>query len=326
MNLLITGGTGMLGRAFVQKYSEHYTLTFTGRNAEVGKRIEQETGSMFLPLDLEERGKLTEACNGVDGIIHCAALSSPWGKKEDFIRTNVIGTRNLLDAAERCGINTFIHISTPSLYFAFRDQFKIKETTPLPRIFCNQYASSKAQAERIVLKRFQKSIILRPRGIFGPHDTSIVPRILQAVRNGTLWLPSTRNPLIDMTYVENVADAIHLALAKRAVSQNIFNITNGEPTHVLDILRQLFASTLLPIRLRTLPYGLIAPVIRLQEDLRKLIPSMTEPRLTRYSAAMFHYHQTLDISKAKKILGYTPKISLAEGIERYGHWYKGQNL
>jgi nucleoside-diphosphate-sugar epimerase len=326
MNVLVTGGTGMLGRAFVQKYFRQYTLSFTGRNSDAGRAIAQETGARFLPIDLAEKEKLAIACRGMNGIVHCAALSSLWGKEEEFRRVNFEGTKNLLEAAEKSGVDRFVHISTPSIYFDFCDGFKIKEIAPLPKIFCNHYAASKALAERLIVERLKRCIILRPRGIFGPHDSSIVPRVLKAVRNGTLWLPSGRNPVIDMTYVENVADAIHLSLNTSVESNEVFNITNGEPTHIFDILQQLFTATSQQIKLRSLPYGCISPFIRFQETVRRAFPNITEPRLTRYSSAMFHYHQTLDISKAEKTLGYAPRISLSEGIKCYGKWYKSQNI
>lgn len=326
MKILVTGGTGMLGRAFVSKYSHLYNISFTGRNYGVGENIAQKTGARFLQIDLSEQDELTEACKDVDVVVHCAALSSLWGPQEAFRQINVEGTRNILDAAVKNGVNTFIHISTPSLYFEFRDRLQIGENAPLPLSFCNQYAASKAQAEKLVLTSQLKSVILRPRGIFGPYDTSIVPRVLKSVRNGKLLLPSGRNPLIDITYVENVADAIHLAATTALDSKEVFNITNGEPSTVFDILQQLFEAASLQIRLASLPYGIISPIIRLHEAIRCLQPDSVEPKLTRYSAAMFHYHQTLDISKARNKLGYSPEISLAEGIQRYGRWYKDQNL
>lgn len=320
MKLLITGGTGMLGQALLRQAAATFELRFIGRNRGLGESLAQTHSAAFLAVDLADFAALNNACAGVDAVIHCAALSSPWGKRADFETANVTGTKNLLVAAEQAGVTRFVHISTPSLYFDFADARNIREDQPLPSQFCNDYAATKAAAEQAVLASKLHSVILRPRGIFGPADNAILPRIIAAVRNGTLWLPSGRNPLVDLTYVDNVADAALLAVSKTLQSGSIYNISNGEPVPLLDVLARLFQAIDSPTRIRTLPYPLLAPVVAGVEQLHRYLPLQREPKLTRYSAALFHYHQTLDISRARDELGYAPQVSIDEGIQRYAHW------
>ncbi|AZZ94070.1 NAD-dependent epimerase/dehydratase family protein [Hahella sp. KA22] len=324
MKILVTGGTGMLGQSIVRKYQDRFDIRFMGRNQSLGARIASETGAEFSPAALQQQALLHQACKGVDAVIHCAALSSPWGAREEFEAANVDGTINILAAAEANGVQKFVHISTPSLYFQFRDALNIPETQPLGPRFCNDYAATKARAEHLVTASPLHTVILRPRGIFGPHDNAILPRIISAVRKGVLWLPSARNPEIDLTYVDNVADAAILALQQPVERGSVFNISNGEPVRLLDALTQLFNAMGRPTPIKTLPYGALAPVIAGAEWLRTHLPGRPEPKLTRYSAGLFHYHQTLDISKARTQLGYAPAVSIAEGIERYVHWRQSQ--
>lgn len=100
----------------------------------------------------------------------------------------------------------------------------------------------------------------------------------------------------------------------------VFNISNDEPMPVETILRALCEGLDLNVTIQNLSYGFISPLLRLNERIRLLLPHQPEPRLTSYSAGLFHYHQTLDISKAKQLLNYKPAFSIQEGIQQYANW------
>nr|WP_086939056.1 NAD-dependent epimerase/dehydratase family protein [Thaumasiovibrio occultus] len=326
--LLITGGTGMLGHALIRLYHADYQIRFSGRNRDKIAAIQTSYPDVEgLAVDLGDPAALRQACAGMDAVIHCAALSSPWGKAEAFHQHNVIGTQNLIDAMEATGAAHLVHISTPSVYFAFRDEQQIPESQTLPTHFCNEYAKTKAEAESRVKASTLTTTLLRPRGIFGPEDTAIVPRLLRARRNGVLTLPSSRQPLMDLTYVDNVADAAILALNTIAQRQSgeIYNITNGEPCTLEYVLGELFAQLNQPVQFRHLNYAVVRPLIAAIETVCRCLPHQPEPVLTRYSAALLNYHQTLDIRRAQTELGYAPHVSINEGIQRYAQWHLSQN-
>lgn len=322
MNILVTGGTGMLGQAIIRLYSRQYNIRFTGRNIERGKKIEQDYGASFMVADLNDKAAMVEACRGMDAIIHCAAFSSPWGRLQEFIQHNVQATEELLAQADRAGVRKFIYISTSSVYFNFKNGRNYREDEVLSSPFCNDYAFSKALAEKSVINSTIDSVILRPRGIFGPGDSAIVPRILRAIRGNTLWLPSSKNPIVDLTYVDNVADAALLALVKPTDKGEVFNISNIQPCNIHSLLQPLITQLRPEVRIKTLPYSLLRPLISISESIHRLLPGFPEPRLTIYSAGLFHYDQTMDISKAQSILGYNPKVSIDEGVQRYVDWYE----
>jgi len=324
--MLITGGTGMLGQALIRLYSSQYNIRFLGRNAALGEQVATHYNATFLAVDLSDIETLKTSCQHIDVVVHCAALSSPWGKKSDFEIANVQGTQNILLAAEKAKVKKFIHISTPSLYFDFKSQIAIKETQPLPNTFCNDYATTKAQAEQCVLNSSLTSVILRPRGIFGPQDRAIAPRLLNFIKNKTLILPSARDPLIDLTYVDNVADAIILAIKSDCKSGLVFNITNGQPAHIQSLLTVLLDALAPNTKIKGLNYYAVSVLVKLNQWVHRFIFNNKEPRLTDYSAALLHYDQTLDITKAQKELGYQPKITIKEGIIRYAKWHKNPTI
>lgn len=316
----------MLGQSIVRHYQGAFDIRFMGRDVFKGEALAQETGAEFVCADLQDQAQLHKACQGIDGVIHCAALSSPWGKKSAFYQANVTGTCHLLSAAKDNDISKFVHISTPSVYFQFQDGLNIQEDQELGPHFCNHYATTKAIAENKVINSPLDSVILRPRGLFGPHDNAILPRLIGAIKGNTLWAPSSRNPMVDFTYVDNVAAAAILALTQTTHKGDIFNITNGEPVPLLEVIQRIFSALNKKVEIKTLSYDLLSPIITASQWLHEHLPQQPEPTLTRYSAALFHYQQTLDISKAKKVLNYQPNVSIEEGIQRYVRWYQNQSI
>lgn len=324
MKLLITGSSGLVGRSLLRCCPSEYKLRALIRNPSQQRQLQKNHSAEFVAGDLTSINSLHAACESVDAIIHTAGLSSPWGSKQSFDLHNVVGTRNLLKAAEQAGVCRFVHLSSTSVYFGFSDGENLSEQDSLPTRFCNHYAASKFASEQKVANSPLDSVILRPRGIFGPHDRSIVPRLLGAVRQGKLWLPSARNPTVDLTYVDNVATAAIGAVDSKATG--LFNITNGEPAPLRQLLRKLLDRVAPEVEIKSLPYRCMAPFAAACEKIYGALPKQPEPTLTRYSAALFHYHQYLDISAARQALGYSPKVSIDQGIESYGRWYESQVL
>ena len=118
---IVTGATGGLGRNLVQTLlAQGWQVAACGRNAEIGKMLDTE----FHAFDLSDRNQTLKAFSEADIVFHCAALSSPWGRYENFYRANVTATRNVLSAVRHHRIGKLIHVSTPSIYFDYLDQHK----------------------------------------------------------------------------------------------------------------------------------------------------------------------------------------------------------
>ena len=210
---IVTGATGGLGRNLVQTLlAQGWQVAACGRNAEIGKMLDTE----FHAFDLSDRNQTLKAFSNADIVFHCAALSSPWGRYEDFYRANVTATQNVLAAMRQHHIGKLIHVSTPSIYFDYLDQHKVPETF-ISRHFVNDYAYTKFLAEQEVAAATDlSSVIIRPRGIFGEYDTAVLPRLLKIAQKG--FLPLIRRAgreaggaVADVTYVGNVVHALVLA-------------------------------------------------------------------------------------------------------------------
>jgi nucleoside-diphosphate-sugar epimerase len=329
MKTLVTGATSGLGRNAAEHLAARaHPVRGTGRNPLAGEAL-QARGIEFVPADLTSARDtdFDRLLEDVDTVWHCAALSSPWGRYLDFHAANVMATTRLAQAAARRGVRRFVHISTPSLYFDYRHRLDIPETFQ-PRRYVNHYASTKAQAEQAIRAAAAQHpgttfVMLRPRGIFGPHDRVLLPRILRVLhaRGGRLPLPRGGAALLDLTYAANVVHAMQLATrCPGLTSGEVFNITNGEPGTLRSMLSALLVPLGLPFRIAAPPYRVLDAAARGMELCAAL--TGTEPALTRYSVGALHWDMTLDISRAREKLGYAPVVPLASGIAATVEWIK----
>ena len=292
MKILVTGATSGLGRNAAQYLLENgYQVVATGRNRLMGELLAQ-AGAHFIPLDLTQadQNECVRLMAGCDAVWHCAAKSSPWGKQSDFFLANVQATRMLAQAAGHVKIPRFIHISTPAVYFDFQHHYDLSESYHA-RSFSSHYARSKFQAEQEIsaaVTHFPSTtfVRLRPRGLFGPHDNVIIPRLLQQLQRdgGVLRLPRGGATLLDLTFVQNVVYAMELALLKPILrSGSVYNVTNHQPQRLNAMLEALLHQQLqLNYQIKTVSWPLLSLVARGMELAGKCLDR--EPPVTRYSA------------------------------------------
>lgn len=159
-----------------------------------------------------------------------------------------------------------------------------------------------------------ETVILRPKAIFGPGDTSLLPRLLVAAQSNRLPQIGNGANRVDLTYVDNVVNAILSALERSEVAGGVYTITNGESPCLWDVIRYVLRELGLNDRLRRVPYAAAYAAAACMEAKSAL--TGREPLLTRYTVAVLGRTQTYDISAARRDLHYTPQVSVANGIER----------
>lgn len=327
-SILITGATGGLGRNAAERAAREFRFVrATGRNPVALEKLSSlDIDVQAMDLAMASDRDLSRLVQGCDTIWHCAGLAAPWGAKNAFTHINVRASEALYRAAMREGCKTFVFISTPSIYFDYTPRFDIEESFR-PARFVNHYASSKAEAERVLNawaleKDTPRLIHLRPRAIFGPYDQVLFPRLMRIVESnkGVLPLPEGGAAMLDMTYVDNVVEAMILASRCPAPSGRAFNVTNDEPVLLRDVLESLFERLDRPLRIRPLPYPVLDLAARGAEFLALL--TGREPALTRYGIGSLAKDMTLDITRARRELNYVPIVSMREAIHRTAQWTK----
>jgi len=219
MNMLVTGGTGFLGKRLAMALLERgHRVRILGRNmAPVQALLAQ--GARPVVADLRDRDAVIAACAGVDVVFHVGALSAPWGRRADFFETNVGGTESVLAGCRAHGVKRMIYVSSPSVVFDGRDQRLLTEDAPYPRRFASIYSLTKKIGEdRVRAAQELETVILRPKAIFGPGDSSLLPRLIAAARQGRLPQIGDGRNLVDLTYVDNVVHALLLACEAQAAA------------------------------------------------------------------------------------------------------------
>jgi nucleoside-diphosphate-sugar epimerase len=253
-------------------------------------------------------------------IVHAAALSSPWGSYASFEAANLTTQQHLIKAALEHQIKRFVFISTPSMYFTGYDRFDIKESDPLPRQMVNAYSQTKRLAELELERSGIAYVTLRPRALVGRGDTVIMPRIIRAHQEVRLKVIGNGKNIVDLTSVANVADAIILSLNTHQGLNETYNITNGEPVKLWDKIALVLELMGKEIPTTQVPYWVVWAAAGAMELSAKLV-SGKEPVLTKYGVGVLAKSMTMNISKAQKLLGYSPKVSTDEAIREFVEWY-----
>ena len=325
--IIVTGASGFLGGRTLKEFKVFYPeaqLLGTGRRSARKKEF-AEFNCDFISGDLSDLDFCSQLCNQADLVIHCAALSSPWGDFKTFYNANVLTTKNLTRAAKEEGVSKFIFVSTPSIYFEHKDRFRVSESEALPKKLVNNYAITKLEAEQHVLEQnsdnFQ-TLAIRPRAIIGAEDTVIMPRVLKAYREGKLKIIGDGENTVDLTCVRNVVEALRCAsIASAEAFGKSYNITDGEPVKLWEEINYMLGEMKFNKVHSKIPLAVGRFAAKLSEKWA-ILTNKDEPTLTDYGIGVLARNFTMDISLAKEFLNYNPIISTRQGIDEFVTWYK----
>jgi nucleoside-diphosphate-sugar epimerase len=359
MHALVTGGGGFLGGYIVEALlARGDRVRSFGRGDYPQLRAQ---GAEVLRGDIRDNDALRAACAGVDCVYHAAALPGIGMDSEAYRTVNQVGTELLLANCRRQGVGRFVYTSSPSVVFAGRDQCGVDESAPYDfgwmRVSRAYYSESKACAEEAVLAangEAMKTCALRPHLIWGPGDTHLIPRLIARARSGRLWRVGDGTNLVDITYVENAADA-HL-LAADALCAGLgdprtsagsgdpriteelppaeagspagkaYFISQGEPVNCWQWIDEILALVnLLPVR-KSMSLKTATRIGAGYEAAYRLLRLKKEPPMTRFLAAQLATSHWFDISAARRDLGYKPRVATAEGMQRLGQWLRTNSI
>lgn len=323
--VLITGATGFLGGAAAREMRRSgWEVIATGRNVEAGETLRRD-GFTFEPCNLAtDTDTLRHLVTGCEAVVHCAALSSPWGAPRDFQACNVLATQQVLGACRAEGAR-LVHISTPSVTFGFAHHRLYDEGAPRPEPAANHYIKTKREGEDLVRTAGEvSSVILRPKALIGPGDTTLFPRVLRTARRGYFPVFGGDDPCLDLTWIDDAAMAIRLALeAPDSCRGKTYHITSGQPLPVSALFPLLFEACGLTVRFFQVSTGTALAAAGLLEWFSRLATAgHWEPPVTRYGVGSLAYEQTLDISAARRDLGYSPKKDIREALADCGQQWR----
>lgn len=316
--IVVTGAGGFLGARVARHLAaEGHEVIALGRSATLREMLNDSSIAVVI-CDLADAASLSSpALKRIDGVVHCAGLSSNWGPRRDFERNNVTATAHLLDQTRKWGTPHFVHVSSSSVYFRFADQLNVGERSELPAPV-NDYAWSKVAAEKLVRSVTDFPVtVVRPRGIYGKGDRALLPRLLRAAKRGPV--PSFRGgrSVIDLTHVADVVEAIAGILSRGSKAKGAtYNVSGGEAVSIRDIVTGAAKFSGVDVRWREIPWPLAIAAIRGIEKFHKTFRPAVEPVVTAYSAGLLAFSQTLDLSAIRDEIGWRPRVGFSEGLYR----------
>ena len=314
MEVFVTGASGFVGNAAARAMVAGGHRVRAMSRSEASDAKIRDTGAEPVRCALDT--VTAEHLGSAAVVLHCAAHVAPWGSRDAWYQANVLGTRRLLDAARGAGARRFILISTEAAICSGQDLVDTDESAPLAPDSPYPYCATKAAAEALVLAANAESfttIALRPRFIWGPGDTTLLPAIEAMAAEGK-WVWVNRGAALTSTiHIDNLVAAILLAMDKGRGGQAYFVLDDGRRS-LREIITGMAAARNLTLPDRSIPRWLADTLGFLCEGIWRLLRLSGEPPLTRHAAMVMSRTCTLVDAKARRELGYAPVVSVAEGL------------
>ncbi len=327
MKILVTGASGFIGGRFARFALEQgLAVRINGRRPEAVEHLVRR-GAEFVQGDLADPELALALCDDVEAVVHCAGAVGVWGSYQHFYQANVEVTENMVEACLKRKVRRLVHLSSPSIYFDGRSHVDIREEQ-VPKRFSDHYGATKYLAEQKVFaaEEFGLEVIaFRPRFVTGAGDTSIFPRLIEMQRKGRLAIIGNGLNKVDFTSVHNLNEVLLSGLlAAGPALGKVYNISNGQPVPLWDVVNYVLRRLDLPPVTRHVPFGIAHAAATLNETVCKLLPGRPEPSLFRLGVAVMARDFSLDISRARQYLEYDPTASVWSALDEFCTWWKAQ--
>jgi nucleoside-diphosphate-sugar epimerase len=312
----VTGGSGFIGGALIERLRrEGWDVRALVRSESAARRV-RERGAEPVSGDLVHTAALVAGAQGCDLAFHSAAKVDDWGSPAEFERLNVAGTENVIRACREAGVRRLVHVGTEAALTTGQPLAGVDETAPLRPDSPILYSSTKAKAEQRVRDAngdALETVVVRPRFVWGRGDTTLLPAIADLVRSGRFrWIGDARQ-LSDTTHVENTAEGLWLA-ATKAPSGGVYFVTDGEPVVFRDFITRMLATQSVTAPDKSIPRPVAARTAAALERVWRLMRRPSPPPITRLAVWVSSEECTLDISRARRELGYAPVKSRDDGL------------
>jgi nucleoside-diphosphate-sugar epimerase len=320
MNALVTGGGGFIGFALVNELvrRDFNVISFSRRDYPELRKI----GVNTKRGDLSDPDSVLQATNNVDIVFHVAARAGINGGYREYYKTNVTGTENIINSCKINKIKYLIYTSSASVVFDGKDIEGSDESLPYPTHPVSHYTATKAIAEQLILKADSpdlRTLALRPHLVYGRGDNHLFPKILCKAKTGRLRRIGDCKNRVDVTYIDNVVaahiNAAQAILKNPGVSGQVFFITNGEPVLLWDFVDIILqTSGLEPLKKRVPAWAAIM-ISHIAETFYRISLNEKET-INPFIVSELTRSHWFDISRARRLLDYTPLISNIQGLKK----------
>jgi len=314
MRIFVTGASGFVGGAAAKHLAEAGHKVRAMSRTEKSDEVIRALGAQPVRCGLEDVE--ADFIGSAEAVVHCAAFVEQWGPPDAWKRVNVEGTARMLSAAREAGVSRFIHIGTEAALFKGQHLHDVDEAYPLAPNSPYPYSRTKAQAELLVREAnahdFQ-TIVLRPRFIWGPGDTTLLPTIEAMAQSGRFMWVDHGSARTSTTHIANLVHAIELALTKGFGGQAYFILDDGVHT-MREMISGLAAARGFALPDNSAPGWLADALGFVFEGAWRLFALKGEPPLTRFAAMILSREAVLKDDKARFEMGYAPVKSVEAGL------------
>lgn len=314
----VTGGSGFIGGRLIDRLlAEGWEVRALARSDRSAGAV-RERGAEPVMGDIGSADAIRAGADGCSHAFHAAAYVGDWGTRAEFARGNVLGTHNALAGCAAAGVSRFVHVGTEAALLAGQPLVNADETWPLRPDSPSLYPSTKASAEQAVRQANRpgsfEPVVVRPRFVWGPGDTTVLPSISAAVRSGQFrWIGGGRHRT-STTHVDNTVEGLWLG-ATRGRPGAAYFVTDGEPVVFRDFVTRLLATQGIEAPGGELPPAVARALAAGGEAAWRKLPLPGSPPLTRMALWVSSLECTIDISLARAELGYAPVRTIEDGLD-----------
>jgi nucleoside-diphosphate-sugar epimerase len=315
--IFITGATGLVGsHAAEEALRRGHRVRALVRGTSDTRWLDA-WGVEKVPGDLEDADALRRGVEGADWVFNCAAKVGDWGTLDEFRRLNVEAFRLLLDAASVARVSRFVHVSSLGVYEG-RDHFGTDETVAPAAQSLDAYTRSKVEAEELALRCVKERglplSVVRPGFIYGPRDRTVLPKLLDALRNGRFFYFGSGDQALNCVYVKNLVDAIFLAAEVPGAVGEVFNLTDGARVSKKQFVGRVAELAGLRPPSRKIPLWLAWTLAVLMERRARRKNSPVPPLVNKARYKFLGLNLDYSIEKARRVLGYHPRYTTDAGL------------
>jgi nucleoside-diphosphate-sugar epimerase len=321
---LVTGATGFVGGRLAQRLATEAGMHVRAlvRTPAKGQWL-ADLGVELYPGDITHPASLETAIAGCDLVFHAAAWVSEGGGAAEVWAINVEGTRNVVEAAVAAGVERLVHVSSCAVYGSLQ-QFDIDETTPT-RLRGNVYSDSKVAAENVVLEAYRQFglpvVLARASQVYGPRSAQFTIRPVEVIKAGKMVLIDGGKHLCKPVYIDNLVDGLILCATVEAAAGQAINLTDDAPVPWRDFFGA-YGRMLNIDKFPSAPYP-VAWAIGLYNEVKAALQGK-KARLNRAAVNALRSRNSFSNQKAKTLLGWEPKVNLAEGMKLTEAWLRAE--
>lgn len=312
----VTGGSGFVGRNLITLLRQHDIEVWALARSQSTAETLHALGAAPVAGDLDDTDALAGGMQDCDWVFHAAAKVEEWGDPAEYERINVDGTRRVAEAARRAGVSRLIHVSTEAVYADGGHLHDLDESRPRPAQPLPRYPRTKARAEAVVEDANRdglETVIVRPTSVWGAGDTSVLPKIAQAVASGRfMWISGGDYPRAT-THVANLCEGLLLA-ARHGHAGEAYFVTDGEPGIYRDFLSAELATLGVSPPTRSVPRPVARIAAKICDAIWNGLRLNGPPPVSRLLVALFGSPVTISDAKARRELGYVGHMSRERGL------------